>query len=119
VRRSGAGDQIATVGLRGDYLAMATLGIAEILRLVAHNEAWLTGTSRACRGLRSLPLEWAPAAFLGVVLVAIAAVYWAAGALRAALGPRAARDPDNEHAAAAAGGTSAPSACSPSWSARW
>lgn len=99
---------LATIGLRGDYLAMATLGIAEIIRLVAHNEAWLTagpiGIAGVPRPLESLPQDWAPAAFLGVVLAAIAAVYWAAE--RAARAPwgrvqRAIRD--NERAAAAAG----------------
>jgi len=99
---------LATIGLRGDYLAMATLGIAEIIRLMAHNESWLTagpvGIATVPRPFEALPQPWAPAAFLGVVLVAIAATYWAAE--RAARAPwgrvqRAIRD--NERAAAAAG----------------
>lgn len=32
----------ATVRLRGDYLAIVTLGLAEVIRLVAVNERWLT-----------------------------------------------------------------------------
>lgn len=40
------------VRLQGDYLAMASIGIAEILRLVATNEEWLTGGSR---GITSIP----------------------------------------------------------------
>ena len=32
--------------LRSDYLAIATIGIAEILRLVVKNELWLTNGSR-------------------------------------------------------------------------
>lgn len=34
---------IPTLRLRDDYLSMATIGIAETLRLVAMNEQWLTG----------------------------------------------------------------------------
>jgi branched-chain amino acid transport system permease protein len=100
---------LATIGLRGDYLAMATLGIAEIIRLLAHNEAWLTAGPAGIAGVPQpldgrVPLAWQPLAFLAVVLAAVAAVY--AAAERAARAPwgrvqRAIRD--NEAAAAAAG----------------
>src|SRR5258708_39739207 len=33
---------LATIGLRGHYLAMATLRLAAIIRLIANNQAWLT-----------------------------------------------------------------------------
>jgi branched-chain amino acid transport system permease protein len=33
---------IPSLQLRGDYFAIATLGFAEIIRLVVHNEGWLT-----------------------------------------------------------------------------
>lgn len=33
---------IPALQLRGDYFAIATLGFAEIIRLVSHNERWLT-----------------------------------------------------------------------------
>ena len=46
------------VRLKSDYLAMASIGIAEILRLVIVNEDWLTngslGLSRIPRPLRAI-----------------------------------------------------------------
>jgi branched-chain amino acid transport system permease protein len=97
-----------TLNLRGDYLAMATLGIAEIIRLIARNEAWLTagphGISGVPRPFEQLDQPWAPLGFLGVVIAAVGCVYWASE--RAARAPwgrvqRAIRE--NELAAAAAG----------------
>jgi branched-chain amino acid transport system permease protein len=41
-----------TLRLREDYLAIATIGIAETLRLVLKNEAWLT---YGVQGLRDIP----------------------------------------------------------------
>src|SRR5262245_28668196 len=38
--------------LQGDYLAMATIGIAEVLRIVIKNEEWL---SAGTRGIASIP----------------------------------------------------------------
>jgi branched-chain amino acid transport system permease protein len=40
---AGAAVAVITARLRGDYLAIVTLGLAEVLRLVASNEIWLTG----------------------------------------------------------------------------
>jgi branched-chain amino acid transport system permease protein len=42
--------------LRGDYLAIVSLGFAEVIRLVATNEKWLTGGSDGLSGIRS-PLK--------------------------------------------------------------
>jgi len=42
--------------LRGDYLAIVSLGFAEVIRLVATNEKWLTGGSDGLPGIRS-PLK--------------------------------------------------------------
>lgn len=39
------------VGLKSDYLAMASVGIAEILRLVIVNESWLTNGSLGIAGV--------------------------------------------------------------------
>jgi branched-chain amino acid transport system permease protein len=39
--------------LRGDYLAIVSLGFAEVIRLVATNEKWLTGGSDGLSGIRS------------------------------------------------------------------
>jgi len=99
---------LTTLRLRSDYLAIATIGIGEILRMVARNEQWLTngsqGMTNVPKAFDSLPSPWSEVAFLGVVLVLVAAMYW--------LCERAHRSPwgrvqrairDNEYAAAAAG----------------
>jgi branched-chain amino acid transport system permease protein len=41
-----------TLNLRGDYLAIASIGIAEIVRLFLKNEAWLTN---GVRGIPAIP----------------------------------------------------------------
>lgn len=43
---------IATLRLREDYLAIVTIGMAEIVRLIALNEDWLTRGGRGCMGFR-------------------------------------------------------------------
>lgn len=99
---------LTTLRLRSDYLAIATIGIGEILRMVARNEQWLTngsqGMTNVPKAFDMLPSPWSEVAFLGVVLALVAAMYW--------LCERAHRSPwgrvqrairDNEHAAAAAG----------------
>ncbi|MGF1497727.1 MAG: branched-chain amino acid ABC transporter permease [Elainellaceae cyanobacterium] len=47
---------IATLKLREDYLAIVTIGVAEIIRLVALNEEWLT---RGSFGIQQFPLPLA------------------------------------------------------------
>jgi branched-chain amino acid transport system permease protein len=42
-----------TRSLRGDYLAIVSLGFAEAIRLVAMNEKWLTGGSDGVSGIRA------------------------------------------------------------------
>ena len=65
--------------LQSDYLAMATIGIAEILRLILKNEAWLTngarGISNIPRPFEGLPVPQAQFAFLAVILAIIATIY--------------------------------------------
>jgi branched-chain amino acid transport system permease protein len=46
----------ATVRLRDDYLAIVTLGFAEVIRLVALNERWLTNGSDGISGIKA-PLK--------------------------------------------------------------
>lgn len=99
---------LTTLRLRSDYLAIATIGIGEILRMVARNEQWLTngsqGMTKVPKAFDMLSSPWSEIAFLGVVLALVAAMYW--------LCERAHRSPwgrvqrairDNEYAAAAAG----------------
>ena len=69
-----------TALLRGDYLAIVTLGFAEVLRLAAANEIWLTGGSD---GISAVPgLGRGVLSPTGFNLVAVALV-WGAVALAA------------------------------------
>lgn len=71
---------LITARLQGDYLAIVTLGLAELVRLTASNEIWLTnGTD----GISGIPGPWrgviSPTAFnalyLGIVLVIVLTLY--------------------------------------------
>jgi branched-chain amino acid transport system permease protein len=97
-----------TLRLQSDYLAIATIGVGEILRLILKNEAWLTngalGIAAIPRPFEALPAPWDHLAFLALVAFIIAVIY--ALLERARLAPwgrvmRAIRD--NETAARAAG----------------
>lgn len=69
---------VVTMRLRTDYLAIATIGIAEIIRLLLKNEEWLTN---GVRGMPAIPRPFGdivgndPTAYLIVVLVVLALVY--------------------------------------------
>jgi branched-chain amino acid transport system permease protein len=78
-----AGLVMATVSLRlrEDYLAIVTLGFAEVLRLFLLNEAWLT---RGANGITGIPRplhgvfgRHYDVFYLAVVLAAVGLVYWA------------------------------------------
>ncbi|HET6520188.1 MAG TPA: branched-chain amino acid ABC transporter permease [Geminicoccaceae bacterium] len=69
------------VNLRTDYLAIATIGIGEIVRLVLKNEDWLTN---GVRGIPGIPRPFAAYGrdlqqllFLAVVLLTVLVVYLA------------------------------------------
>ena len=73
---AGAVMAVIVARLRGDYLAIVTLGFAEVVRLVASNEVWLTnGTD----GISGIPGPWRGAVspqefnliFLGLVWTAV------------------------------------------------
>ncbi len=72
----------ATLRLRDDYLAIVTLGFAEVVRLVALNERWLTNGADGISGIRA-PLKVALGTrgfalfYLGVVCLIVAAVWLA------------------------------------------
>lgn len=76
---------LLTVRLRTDYLAIATIGIAEIIRLVLKNEEWLTN---GVRGIPGIPRPFAETlgqgdgVFLLVIVVLILMVYLALEAAR-------------------------------------
>ncbi|GAB4355494.1 MAG: branched-chain amino acid ABC transporter permease [Kiloniellaceae bacterium] len=68
-----------TLRFRSDYLAIATIGVAEIIRLVAKSEDWLTNSAR---GLNNLPRPFgeldyffSQLAYLGLVLLCLAVAY--------------------------------------------
>lgn len=67
--------------LRSDYLAIATIGIAEIFRLILKNETWATngprGISMVPKPFENLPGPWNQLAFLAVILVTVALIYLA------------------------------------------
>ncbi|MGH6896857.1 MAG: branched-chain amino acid ABC transporter permease [Geminicoccaceae bacterium] len=67
------------VNLRTDYLAIATIGIGEIIRLALKNEEWLTNGVRGISGIPRPFGEFGRDAqqllFLGVVLLTIVVVY--------------------------------------------
>ena len=66
--------------LRSDYLAIATIGIAEIFRLVLKNETWATngprGISAIPKPFETLPEPWNHLGFLLLVLTLMIPIYW-------------------------------------------
>ncbi len=72
----------ATLRLRDDYLAIVTLGFAEVVRLVALNERWLTNGSDGMSGIRApFKAELGPLGFnlfyCGLVAIIVAIVWLA------------------------------------------
>jgi len=67
--------------LRSDYLAIATIGIGEIFRLILKNETWATngprGVSMVPKPFEGLPEPWNQLAFLGLVLTTVLIIYLA------------------------------------------
>jgi len=70
---------LSTTRLREDYLAIVTLGFAEVVRLIAANEIWLT---RGSDGISGIPGPWKAilganfnAAYLLLVLVIAGAAF--------------------------------------------
>jgi len=71
----------STTRLREDYLAIVTLGFAEVVRLVASNEIWLTRGTDGISGIpgpwrAALGREWFNAVYLPILLVVLLVVYW-------------------------------------------
>jgi branched-chain amino acid transport system permease protein len=99
---------IVTVGLRSDYLAIATIGIAEILRLVITNEDWLTNGVRGIGGIPRPLSGWVAGGdqvlYMAIVLLAVVMIYVAIErAYRAPWGRVLRAIRDNEPAVLAAG----------------
>jgi branched-chain amino acid transport system permease protein len=106
---AGAGMALVTARLRGDYLAIITLGFSEVVRLVASNELWLTnGTD----GISGIPGPWrgrvSPQAFnviyLGLVVLTVLLVFAVCERIRSSPYGRVLRAiRDDDQVAAAAG----------------
>jgi len=65
-----------TRGLRTDYLAIATIGVAECIRLVVKNEDWLTNGVRGIPGIPRPGAEWfGPGAWVMLLVVAAAVIF--------------------------------------------
>ena len=93
---------------RSDYLAIATIGIAEIIRLVIRSEDWLTGGARGITGIPrpfgDLPYMQSQLAYLALVVGAVFIVYLLVERqLKAPWGRMMRAIRDNEAAAAAMG----------------
>lgn len=65
---------LSTLRLREDYLAIVTIGVSELVRLVAQNEEWLT---KGSFGVQGYPLPLSNSIGLMILSVlAVALVFW-------------------------------------------
>ena len=76
---AGAALALAALRLREDYLAIVTLGGAEVVRLFLLNETWLTRGANGITGIPRPLAAWFPAQYdlfyLGLVVLAVGVVY--------------------------------------------
>lgn len=72
---------IPTLRLREDYLAIATIGIAESIRLIFNNERWLVNGPQPMAGLRpfqdAVPADLFNLTYLAMVLAFLVVIYLA------------------------------------------
>ena len=105
----GAVVSLVTVRLRGDYLAIVTLGFAETIRICASNAIWLTNGTDGLSGIAgpyraSLSPEAFNLLYLAIVAIIVAIAYVMAERLRASPFGRVLRAiRDDEQVAAVAG----------------
>ncbi len=105
----GAFVAVITVRLRGDYLAIVTLGFAETIRIVASNTIWLTNGTDGLSGIAGpFRARLTPEAFnllyLAIVSVIVAVAYVLSERLRSAPFGRVLRAiRDDEQVASVAG----------------
>ena len=71
---------LITLNLRSDYLAIASIGIAEIIRLVLKNEGWLTGGVNGFTGINGQFENWVDGGntvlYMCLILAVLALVWW-------------------------------------------
>jgi branched-chain amino acid transport system permease protein len=73
-----------TKGLRTDYLAIATIGVAECIRLIVKNEDWLTNGVRGIPAIPNPGAAWLGSGSWGMLLVVAACVIFAYAHIEAA-----------------------------------
>ncbi len=79
---AGAALSLVVARLKGDYLAIVTLGFAEVVRLIASNEIWLTnGTD----GISNIPGPWRGQVPPGEFNLIMLGIVWAVVIVVAAL----------------------------------
>jgi neutral amino acid transport system permease protein len=61
---------LSTLRLREDYLGIVTIGISELIRLIAQNENWLTKGSFGIQGY-PIPLDFQPTYFTKIGYIAV------------------------------------------------
>ncbi len=66
----GLGIGLSTLRLREDYLAIVTIGVSELIRLIANNEEWLTGGTFGVKNY-PLPLDFEPNFFIKLLLIVV------------------------------------------------
>ena len=62
---------ISTLRLREDYLAIVTIGVSELVRLVANNEEWLTRGVQGVRRYQIPFVDWEPDIFGKLIAIAL------------------------------------------------
>ncbi|MDJ0725481.1 MAG: branched-chain amino acid ABC transporter permease [Prochloraceae cyanobacterium] len=62
---------ISTLRLREDYLAIVTIGVSELVRLVANNEEWLTRGVQGVRRYQIPFVDWEPGILGKVIAIAL------------------------------------------------
>jgi ABC-type branched-subunit amino acid transport system permease subunit len=70
-----------TLRLREDYLAIVTIGVSEMVRLIVNNEEWLTKGTRGVYGYERplfglVPPPAYPALLAAMLLIVLGLVYW-------------------------------------------
>lgn len=94
---------LVTLNLRTDYLSIASIGIAEIVRLIFKNEDWIGNGVRGMAGI-ARPLTDSTPVFLAIVLVILTLCYFAVERARRSPWGRVLRAiRENESGAEAAG----------------
>ncbi|MBE7733329.1 branched-chain amino acid ABC transporter permease [Devosia faecipullorum] len=100
---------VSTIRLRGDYLAIVTLGFTEVVRLVASNETWLTKGTDGISGIpgpfrgQVTPTEYNMISLGIVTIVVIAALIFCVRLVQSPYGRVLRAIRDDEDVAMAAG----------------